>query len=124
MSRNSLIVIVVLLLLGLSAVLYFVFFTDQKPVYKASAVLLRKIKVNDAVKTGYSNPQNWGDFAQWIKNIGLNYEASVEQVLGFFKGLNVEPTGWAVKSLQEELLQYVNSGGLPREEIKVGEFLP
>lgn len=123
MSRQVLIVIVVLLSLGAAAVLYFLFFNNPKPVYKAGGVLLRKLSNNKALKKGYREPTNWGDIAQWIKNIGLDYNASVEQVLGFFKGINIEPTGWGVKSLQEEIIQYVNSGGLGRNDVKSGEFL-
>jgi hypothetical protein len=42
---------------------------------------------------------------------GDAYEALQSVVLGFFKSYDIEPTGWNVKLLANEIKQYIAAGG-------------
>lgn len=84
--------------------------------------------VEVAVKTGEREyaKGSWGDIAQWMRltfNYPEAYDVLHREVFGWFKGVNIQPTGFNIYLFKFEIDNYLNSGSkLDVDNIEISEF--
>lgn len=64
-----------------------------------------------------------GGITAWIKGGQPTTAEEQSQAVGYFKGMNLKPDGWAVENLKEGLKFYLESGGRKFPSVQKGEFL-
>lgn len=130
-KRNILYLIGALVLFA--GVAYWAYFRKVYKPFKADSNLLEKRKtyfnaggLNEYVSDELANA---GDTWTWVTrevNYGNNSTTfdNIDFARGFLKGLNIEPTGWAIGLFENEIRAYANHPDRrPYKEVTVGEFL-
>lgn len=125
--KNKKIMIVVGVLLVTAIILYFVF---RKKTWLPKS-LRKRIEAGEYGSYNEANPvQDWGSFASAIRTLLGNpqdqtlYDFYHRQVLGFFKGHNMEPSGFAVQTFDNYILEYLESGdAVDAYLVETGQYL-
>lgn len=93
--------------------------------YKLSSSAIKdRNKVNKPYKSVEGAGFDWDGLAAWIRNNGFDYDTQGSQIVGWFKGANIEATGWNVQVFAYEIKKYLSSNNAKDHwNIKVGEFL-
>lgn len=135
MSKSVTILITVIALLIAGFVGYQMLFTRTGYELKASPDLKKKIAGSENLQRVWTDQGiNWGDLAanarRHLTSLPDNeegkawWDANGEQILAFFKGLNVYPSGWNAYLLSEDLKNFLAAEtGLSRATVATGQFL-
>lgn len=70
---------------------------------------------------------SWGDIAQWMR-LSFNYDDAYDnlhrKVFGWYKGVNIQPTGFNIYIYKFEIDRYLNSSAVDDvDNIEPGQFI-
>ncbi len=80
------------------------------------------VKVGTTYKKG-----SWGDIAQWMRltfNYPDAYDKLHREVFAWYKGVNIQPTGFTMYIYKFEIDTYLNSSSVGDvDNVEIGEFI-
>lgn len=132
-------ILAVLLFIAAFGVFVFFWYRKNNParqwaISDALATKLAAEKGNIGTWESPGDEAEWGDLAAWMRQeltdykdgdplAQTYYDEHIGQVLGFFKGVDVDPTGWNLYLFTEDVQAYIAAGGPHVDNVTQGQFI-